>query len=183
MKTKQRDIKDVAKYIGLSLISKGLSVSPLKLQKMLYYLQSWFMVFFGRDNTLFDDVPQAWVNGPVYPAVFYAYKDKTASMCDHLQVSDFGDNDADTMLGDISRVLAFSHDEVHLIESVILLYGSKSQNELIFLSHSELPWAEKRQGLEPFERSTNELSLDTMYNYYYDRHERNKKKRDEANKH
>ena len=51
------DIKDVARYIGLSLINKGLSVSPLKLQKVLYYVQSWNMVIFGRDKTLFPQAP------------------------------------------------------------------------------------------------------------------------------
>ena len=56
-----RNVKDIAKYIGLSMLSKGLSVSPLKLQKMLYYTQSWYMVFFGRENTLFAENPQAWV--------------------------------------------------------------------------------------------------------------------------
>ncbi len=60
-----KNIQDVARYVGLSSTTKGLSISPLKLQKLLYYIQAWFMVFYGRDNTLFRDVPQAWVNGPV----------------------------------------------------------------------------------------------------------------------
>ncbi len=42
-----RDIKDIARYVGLSLIAKGLTVSPLKLQKLLYYVQSWYMVSAG----------------------------------------------------------------------------------------------------------------------------------------
>ena len=71
-----QDIKDIARYLGISLLSKGLSVSPLKLQKILYYSQSWHMVLFGRNNTLFVDAPQAWVNGPVYPVIFQEYKNK-----------------------------------------------------------------------------------------------------------
>ena len=70
-----RDIKDIARYVGLSLIAKGLTVSPLKLQKLLYYVQSWYMVFNGRQNTLFAQAPQAWVNGPVYPDIYYQYRD------------------------------------------------------------------------------------------------------------
>lgn len=178
-----RQILDVARYVGLSLLSKGLSVSPLKLQKILYYVQSWYMVFFGRENTLFRECPQAWVNGPVYPPVFHEYKDKTQGMCDHLRVSDFGTSDADAMLSEVSSILQFDADETKLIESVILMYGSKTQNELIFLSHCELPWAEQRHDLAPFERSERELSFDTMYQYYNERHERNKKKRDESLQH
>lgn len=63
------DIKMVARYIALSLLTKQMTVSPLKLQKLLYYAQAWSMVFFGRQRQLFADVPQAWVNGPVYPTI------------------------------------------------------------------------------------------------------------------
>ena len=60
---------------------------------------------------------------------------------------------------------------------MFLKYGSKSQNYLIFLTHSELPWCEKREGLKPFERSVNPLSLDTMYSYYAERHAKNVERR------
>ena len=36
----KRDVKDIAKYLGLSMLYKGLSVSPLKLQKILYHAES-----------------------------------------------------------------------------------------------------------------------------------------------
>ena len=38
------DIKKVARYIALSLLTKQMTVSPLKLQKLLYYAQAWSMV-------------------------------------------------------------------------------------------------------------------------------------------
>ena len=67
------DIKDYAAYVGITMLMKGLTVSPLKLQKILYYEQAWHMVGFGRDNQLFSCAPQAWVNGPVYPEIYYIY--------------------------------------------------------------------------------------------------------------
>jgi len=168
-----RDIQKLAKYVGLSLLVKDMSVSPLKLQKILYYLQSWYMVFFGRENTLMADVPEAWVNGPVYPPVYYAYKDKVPGMCDHLTPSDFGYASAIDGLKEVSEQLSFTDEEQELIDSIILLYGAKSQNELIFYTHAEQPWVEQRLGLKPFERSDKKLSLDTMYHYYKERHEKN----------
>lgn len=170
-----RDIQQIARYIGLSLLSKGLSVSPLKLQKILYYVQSWYMVFFGRKNTLFAEVPQAWVNGPVYPCVYFRYKDCVPGMCDHLELANFSnENDVNSALEEVSRLLNFTADEQELIESVIMLYGSKTQNELILFTHAEKPWAEKREGLPPYQRSARELSLDTMYSYYKARHDKNR---------
>lgn len=173
---KSRDISMMAKYVGLSLLTKNMSVSPLKLQKILYYVQAWYMVFFD-EKLVFEDVPQAWVNGPVYPTIYSEYRGKAANMCDHLKASAFIDGaDVDTVdaFHKISEDLHFSKEEVELIESVILLYGRKTQNDLIFLTHAEKPWAEARKGLEPYERSSKELSLETMFNYYSERHNRNR---------
>lgn len=171
-----KNIQDVAKYVGLSSTTKGLSISPLKLQKLLYYIQAWFMVFYGRDNTLFRDVPQAWVNGPVYPAIYHIYKNKAANMCDHLDSSVFYNGDALEGLAMLTHTLGLNADQFETLESVIMMYGKQSQNQLIWLTHSELPWASARNGLAPFEKSEREISLDTMYSYYLERHTRNRQK-------
>jgi len=169
------NISDFAKYVGLSLLSKELSVSHLKLQKILYYCQAWHMVFFGRENTLFAEKPQAWVNGPVYPSIYNEYKDKTETMRDHLKLSDFYQGSLEDGFKEYAEKMNFEPDEAELLESIILLYGEKSQNHLVFFTHTEKPWTEKREGLKPFERSTAELSLDTMYSYYKERHESNRR--------
>lgn len=100
-------------------------------------------------------------------------------MCDHLSPEDFGTSDdcMDEALGDVTRQMNLDNDEVQLLEQIVLKYGSKSQNYLIFLTHSELPWCEKREGLKPYERSVNSLSLDTMYRYYAERHAKNVERR------
>lgn len=172
------NIKDYAVYLGLSMLSKGLSVSPLKLQKLLYYQQSWHMVYFGPENTLFTEEPHAWVNGPVYPAIYYEYKDKVPGMCDHLRLSDFVPEDTDTMqkMKELVNEMGLTADEVELSERVIMLYGSKTQNQLILLTHSEKPWSEQREGMAPYEYSDKPISLDTMYHYYKERYDRNRKK-------
>ena len=169
------NISDFAKYVGLSLLSKELSVSHLKLQKILYYCQAWHMVFFGRENTLFAEKPQAWVNGPVYPSIYNEYKDKTETMRDHLKLSDFYQGSLENGFKEYAEKMNFEPDEAELLESIILLYGEKSLNHLVFFTHTEKPWTEKREGLKPFERSTAELSLDTMYSYYKERHESNRR--------
>ena len=106
-----RDIKDIARYVGLSLIAKGLTVSPLKLQKLLYYVQSWYMVFNGRQNTLFAQAPQAWVNGPVYPDIYYQYRDKVSNMCDHLTAKDFDTDDMNATLAELAAKLQLTAEE------------------------------------------------------------------------
>lgn len=95
-------------------------------------------------------------------------------MCDHLKASDFCEGRPEVALSVLTKRL--DGLDFELLESIILLYGSKSQNELIFLTHSEKPWVEARDGLSPFDRSNKELSLDTMYEYYKARHDHNHNK-------
>jgi len=173
------DIKDYATYIGITMIMKGLTVSPLKLQKILYYEQAWHMVSFGRENQLFDVAPQAWVNGPVYPDIYHVYKSLVPGMCDHLQYEHFlkeGETVEDKVHELMSK-MQLEPNEVALTERVIMLYGSRTQNQLILLTHSEKPWSEMREGLMPYDYSEREISLDTMYKYYKERYERNREKK------
>lgn len=172
------DIKDYAIYIGITMLMKGLSISPLKLQKILYYEQSWHMVAFGRNNSLFSQAPQAWVNGPVYPEIYYIYKDKTPSMCDHLKLKDFlqESEDPHNKEKELAEKMHLTDDEISLTERVIMLYGSRTQNQLILMTHSEKPWSEAREGLKPYDYSDREISLDTMHDYYKERYDRNRAK-------
>ena len=170
------DIKDYAVYVGITMLMKGLTLSPLKLQKILYYEQAWHMVGFGRNNQLFDSAPQAWVNGPVYPEIYRIYKDKVPGMCDHLRIEHFL-KDGETACEkekEMLRKMELSDEEIALSERVIMLYGSRTQNQLIMMTHSEKPWSEKREGLKPYDYSDREISLDTMYEYYKERYDRNR---------
>lgn len=172
------DIKDYAAYVGITMLMKGLTVSPLKLQKILYYEQAWHMVGFGRDNQLFTCAPQAWVNGPVYPEIYYIYKNMVPGMCDHLKMENFlGEcEDPHDKEKELADKMKLSDEEIALTERVIMLYGSRTQNQLILLTHSEKPWSEMREGLKPYDYSDREISLDTMHDYYKERYDRNRAK-------
>ncbi|MDE5786967.1 MAG: DUF4065 domain-containing protein [Bacteroidaceae bacterium] len=167
-----RSIYDIARYIGLGLLSKGYSVSPLKLQKLLYYVQSWYMVFFGAEHTLFEEAPEAWVNGPVYPQIFHKYKACVSNMCDHLKPEHFDAQDVIDGLQELTSSLEFTDEEIRCIDSIITLYGAKSQNQLILMTHSESPWVEARGDLLPIERSSHVITHQSMYTYYNDRRQR-----------
>ena len=118
MKENIYDIKMVARYIALSLLTKQMTVSPLKLQKLLYYAQAWSMVFFGRQRQLFADVPQAWVNGPVYPTIYNMWKNR--NMCEHLTPADFETTEdvMDEALGEVTKQLGLGDDEIRLLEQI-----------------------------------------------------------------
>lgn len=56
-------------------------ITPLKLQKLLYYAQAWSLVFRGK--ALFYEDIEAWVHGPVIPLVYQRYKHHGYNLIPH----------------------------------------------------------------------------------------------------
>jgi uncharacterized phage-associated protein len=63
---------DVAKYVISRCQNDNHPITNLQLQKMLYYIQYYFLINFGKP--LFDDDFQAWKFGPVIYDVYKEYK-------------------------------------------------------------------------------------------------------------
>ena len=141
---------DVARYFLCRLDREaGDTISPLKLQKLVYYAQAWSLVF--RKQPLFDQDIEAWVHGPVVREVWNEYQDYKYR--DIPEPTDFGE-------------INFAEDEIEVLEEVWSAYGEFSARHLEELTHSEKPWIEARKGLEPASNSTNIISHDRMKNYY-----------------
>ena len=47
-------------------------LTPMKLQKMLFYVQSWY--YKNQGKPLFDDVFCRWNHGPVIPSIYHEFK-------------------------------------------------------------------------------------------------------------
>lgn len=124
-------------------------VTNLRLQKLLYYTQAWYLALPEFDRPLFDDRFEAWVHGPAQPATYGDFK------CFGYQAI----NRAPTKV-DVSLTIA-KH-----VENVMQAYGPFSAFQLEQLTHSEAPWLEARTGLAPDEPSHNVINTETMKRYY-----------------
>lgn len=160
------DIKRVAKYTILRLIQNGQSICPLKLQKLLYYIQAWHMVYFERENTLFNEVPEAWVNGPVYRTIYDEYKN--IGIYDQITLDNISSNieNIETDIKKIHDELNLKQEQYNFLEAIFLHYGTMSHDKLVYLTHSEKPWNAAREGLSPIDYSDNRISLNEMKEYY-----------------
>ena len=54
-------------------------LTPKKIQKLVYYAYSWFIALNNQSadqiiNVLFDEVPEAWIHGPVFPSLYAKFK-------------------------------------------------------------------------------------------------------------
>lgn len=117
------DVKEIAKkIIAKTDVEHGDTISNLKLQKMLYYMQGFHLAFF--DTPLFDDDIFAWQYGPVVPSVYKEYKRYDAKAISLPE-------------GDIIRL---TDDEETVFDNVYAEYGQFSAVALMNMSHAEIPW-------------------------------------------
>lgn len=158
------DIKSIVQIILWYCHNNGFLITPLKLQKLLYFIQSWYIVNFNKD-LLFEELPEAWVNGPVYRSIYDDFK-KSFFKNDRINSNI---KDEKKMAEKLKQVLSdakLTHNQEELIIDVLKVYAPMSEEELIFLTHSALPWNNARKGYKPLDRCTNKLSVEDMYNYY-----------------
>lgn len=160
---KKIDLNVMSEYVVLFCQNMGVSITPLKLQKLLYYVQSWHIAKFERD-TLFNSLPEAWVNGPVYRKVYDVYKGtffKNANI-----ETDLDEESLSIELKKKQELLALEASQLTLVNAVLDTYAKLSDERLVLMTHSETPWNEARKDLSPIDRSDKQLSVDSIYNYF-----------------
>lgn len=160
---KKIDLNVMSEYVVLFCQNMGVSITPLKLQKLLYYVQSWHIAKFERD-TLFNSLPEAWVNGPVYRKVYDVYKGtffKNANI-----ETDLDEESLSIELKKKQDLLALEASQLTLVNAVLDTYAKLSDERLVLMTHSETPWNEARKDLSPIDRSDKQLSVDSIYNYF-----------------
>jgi len=141
---------ETSKYIILLAGNdpQGEDMTPLRLQKLLYYAQGWSLAL--RDCALFDEQIQAWPWGPVVPEVYQAYK--------HLGRHGIpADN-----IGDIQ----ITDDERDLLDAVWGAYKGFSAIRLSEMTHDEPPWKDARGSLRPESPSSREIRKDDLKRYF-----------------
>jgi uncharacterized phage-associated protein len=138
-------VEDVAEFI---LTRMGGELPAMKLQKLVYYSQAWALVW--DDGPLFEEPIQAWVNGPVVPALYAKHSGKYAVK-------------AGTLGGDPTKL---TENASETISTVLAFYGAHNSQWLSDLTHAEDPWRNARRGHSPTERGTTVITHAAMCEYY-----------------
>lgn len=148
MRTARISARDVAEYLIWLAAEAGDGLTNLKLQKLLYYAQAWFIVLYGRK--LFEEDFEAWVHGPVIRALYGCYKEFSYSPI--------------TPSGRKPRPLP--EQVVKHLKNILQTFGGFSAYQLELMTHSELPWQNARRGLAPDQSSRNIISTTDMQSFY-----------------
>lgn len=151
---------DIANYIiwyANQSFSNDVYLSPLKLHKILYYVQATFLANFDG-QPLFNDVIEKWQYGPVVRDVYFEFKSHGT---DHIQSTHSvlsmieSDNGMPAF-----ELLEFNENKIEaeakvatLIKNVVDKLISKSPFELVEQTHQEPMWANDKVRILAGERS------------------------------
>ena len=138
---------DVAQFVLRCLPEH--QCSTMKLHKLLYYCQAWSLVW--NDKPLFKEKIEAWANGPVIRELFVFHKGLFS-----LAYLDLTNGNEDNL----------SEEQKETVNDVLNFYGNRDAQWLIDLTHSEDPWRNARKGLKSMERGNEEITLESMQDYY-----------------
>jgi uncharacterized phage-associated protein len=147
-----QDIADF--FIALSNSAQDL-ITNLKLQKLLYYTQAWYLAI--NNKPLFDGTFQAWVHGPVLPELYNEYKNFRWMP---IERNDLTEKVLDKLKEKFGEQISLFMDDI------VKEYFGLSAYQLETLVHSEEPWKKARLGLNPDEPSTNSIQNEWMSEYY-----------------
>ncbi len=131
------------------LLNKCEDVTPLALQKALYYIQGFYFAF--CDTFLFKEECEAWTHGPVYREVYFKYRDYHFDPI--AKNTSFDDS-------------CLSTAEKAIFDSVIDNFCCYSGKVLEKFTHSETPWLEARSDL-PLESPSEKIISNESIGAYF----------------
>lgn len=135
-----------ARALSLLMLSFG-SMSNKKLQKICYYMYSWYLAIYERKVA--DVQFEAWVHGPVSREIYNIYKrygwENIPSYQDFLPVNE---------------------ELIDFAKEIWQVYGKYSADQLEDFTHTELPWKKAREGYKVYESSEVLLNDKDIYEYY-----------------
>lgn len=135
------------------IFEKVEEITPLALQKILYYVQGIFMVNYGIP--LFEEECQAWRHGPVYKKVYDMFKGFKYNPIDDKRFIIFRD-----------KCQMLSNEERDVIDMVINSFGMYSGKTLERITHKEAPWADAYDGDNICGYTNATISKDAIKEYF-----------------
>ncbi len=113
---------EAARFIIAYSNEKGYGVSNLKLQKLLYLVQAYFLV--AKARPCFLDTVEAWDFGPVVPCVYREFQ--RFGTCDILRAE--------------PPARVFTQEEQTMLREVVDYFKGYTATDLVTLTTNQTPW-------------------------------------------
>ncbi|NCC87011.1 MAG: DUF4065 domain-containing protein [Clostridia bacterium] len=135
------NVLDIARYIINYSNNNNYGISNLKLQKILYFVQAYFLTNSTTNKPCFGETIEAWDFGPVVPKAYQEYKQYGSG--DIPTIKSYIDFDEDTIWD--SQCVQYDDSDIdakskELINAVVDKFSFYSATDLVTLTHKQSPW-------------------------------------------
>lgn len=138
-------VLDIARYVIERSRDTDKTISNLKLQKILYFIQAEFLV--TKNQPCFAEEIQAWDFGPVVPDVYYAYR-----VFGSANIPCIGKSR-------VSQII--SSEDKKILNGIIDECSKYSASELVEITHNQSPWG---KAYKPGQN--NEITPESIKKYF-----------------
>lgn len=142
-------IEDIADFF-LKIVDRESesTITPLKLQKILYYAQGYYLAI--HDDELFPEEFEAWAHGPVNEEIYNKYRNYGYQSIPEPEY----------------EIKEFSKELIDYLTDIWATFGIYDGKYLEEQTHKEKPWIIARKGYEPGERCNEIITKESMREYF-----------------
>lgn len=153
------NVLDISRYIINYSNVKDYGISNLKLQKILYFVQAYFLIETG--SPCFKEKIEAWDFGPVVPVAYKEFKGFASTDIPTINYYIvFDENDIwNTKRIEFKEDCIDSNDKV-LINKVIDKFSEYSATDMVKLTQNQTPW------IDAISSQSNEIKNESIFEYF-----------------
>lgn len=156
------NVLDVCRYVINYSNDENYGISNLKLQKILYFIQAYFLSYTEQKEPCFSEKIEAWDFGPVVPKAYHEFKQYGSG--DIPKISSYIEYEDD----DIWNVERKAFDENcidkekrEIINQIVDRFSEYTATDLVELTHNQDPW---KNSYEKY--MNNEITNESIRGYF-----------------
>lgn len=156
------NVLDVSRFIINYCNEKDYILSNLKLQKILYFIQAYYLSKTEKKQPCFKERIEAWSFGPVVPVAYHEYKrfgsTNIPNVTTYIELDEqnFWESKVVKYTDD-----ALEDDDKELIRELVDNFSKISTTRLVQITHNQLPWIEAyKQG------QNNVITVEAIRSYF-----------------
>ena len=156
------NVLDVCRHIINYSNNHGYGISNLKLQKILYFVQAYFLKVKSNHSPCFYNKVEAWDFGPVVPEAYREYKQYGSG--DIPMIKSYIELDENNVWN--SKRVTFDDtiikdEDKKLINKVVEKFSAYSATDLVALTHAQSPWIDAY-----IPHQNNEITINAIKEYF-----------------
>lgn len=153
------DVLDICRYVINYSNKKGYSISNLKLQKVLYFIQAYFLIT-PPGEACFHEHIEAWDFGPVVSVAYHEYKQYGSGNIP--PVKSFFQVTGPYWGKQVSyNDSMINQKDKEKINQIIEITAKYSATDLVNITHNQAPW---KKAYIPYQN--NIISLESIKGYF-----------------